>query len=118
MNKISATILDFASPLTSGLGSDAPIEAHRDALRIATTVWNAVVLEACGNSEFVTELLGKAGEAGRQDSGAAGAVIRELVRRKRALYAEDLRLVGEWELRTVGKGEISLRAVAHAAPLR
>ncbi len=118
MNKISATILDFARPLTSGLGFDAPIEAHRNALRIAITVWNGVVLEACGNPEFVTELLGNAGEAGHQGSGAAGAVIRELVRRKRALYAEDLRLVGEWELRKLGNGEISLRAVAHAAPSR
>lgn len=115
MTKISATILDFASPLTSGLGFDAPIEAHRDALRIATTVWNAVVLEASGSPEFVTELLGNAAEAGPQCS---GAVIHELVRRKRALYADDLRLVGDWELRKDGKGEISLRAVAHAAPSR
>jgi hypothetical protein len=77
VKKISATILDFARPLTDGLGDDTPIEIRRETLQLAITLWNCLVLL------------------------------------KHTKYRRDLRLVGDWELRDLGGGELSLRAVAH-----
>ena len=43
------------------------------------------------------------------------ALVQAMILRRQALYADDFRLVGEWELRDLGNGGVSLRAVAHAA---
>jgi len=43
-------------------------------------------------------------------------LVQAMILRRHALYADDLRLVGDWELRDLGNGEVSLRAVAHAPP--
>lgn len=41
--KISETFLHFAEPLLQGLGPDATKHQMEEALKIAFTVWNAVV---------------------------------------------------------------------------
>ncbi len=116
MKKISTAILDFAKPLTDGLVPDAPLDVRRDTLRLAITLWNGLVLQACGQGEFLTELFDRFRKLPHRDSVIMGALVRDMVLRKHTLYAEDLRLVGEWELRDMGDGEVSLRAVAHAPP--
>lgn len=116
MKKISAAILDFAKPLTDGLAADAPLDVRRDTLRIAITLWNALVLQACGQGEYLAELFDRFRKMPRRDSVVMGALVRDMVLRRHALYPDDLRLVGEWDLRDLGDGELSLRAVAHAPP--
>jgi hypothetical protein len=116
VKKISATILDFAKPLTDGLAADAPLDLRRDTLRIAITLWNGLVLQACGQGELLAELFERFRKMPHRDSVIMGALVRDMVLRKHTLYSDDLRLVGEWELRDLGDGEVSLRAVAHAPP--
>ncbi len=115
MNKISAALLDFAKPLTDELPAGVPLDVRRETLGIAITVWNALVLHACGQGEYLTELFDRFRKLPHRDSVIMGALVRDLVLRKHALHSNDLRLVGEWELRDIGDGEVSLRAVAHAA---
>jgi hypothetical protein len=51
-----------------------------------------------------------------RDSLIMGALVGDMVLRKHPLYPEDLRLVGEWELRHLGDGEVLLRAVGLIKP--
>ena len=48
--KISETFLDFASPLLEPLGPEATEQEMEHALKIAFTVWNAVVYDAVDRS--------------------------------------------------------------------
>ena len=55
--KISETFLHFAEPLLQGLGPDATKHQMDEALKIAFTVWNAVVYEmANGETRFLDML--------------------------------------------------------------
>jgi len=116
VKKISATILNFASPITDKLDADASIELRRDTLSIAIVLWNSLVLHACDQGEYPADLVARFRKMPPQGSAVMAALVQAMVLRRQALYADDLRLVGEWELRDLGDGEVSLRAVAHAAP--
>ena len=55
--KISETFLHFAEPLLDPLGPRATEEQENQVLKIAFTVWNAVVYEtANGDTRFMTTL--------------------------------------------------------------
>lgn len=55
--KISETLLDFAEPLLKGLGGGPSPHSVREALQIAWTIWNAVVLEqTSGNGAHFAEI--------------------------------------------------------------
>jgi hypothetical protein len=116
VKKISATILDFATPLTDGLRADASLDLRRETLGIAITLWNTLVLQACGQGEYLAELLERFRKMPERYSLGMAPLIQAMILRRHALYADDLRLVGNWELRDLGNGEVSLRAVAHAPP--
>jgi hypothetical protein len=116
VKKISATILDFAKPLTDGLPAGTPIEARRETLLIAITLWNALSLQACGQGEAFTDLVEHFRKLPAPQSVVMASLVREMVVRRQRLYPHDLRLVGDWELRDLDNGEVSLRAVAHAPP--
>lgn len=113
MKKISATILDFARPLTDGLGDDTPIEIRRETLQLAITLWNCLVLRDCGQGEHLADLFDRLRGLSVTDTMRMAPLIEELVLRKHTKYRRDQRLVGDWELRDLGGGELSLRAVAH-----
>lgn len=118
MQKISAAILDFAAPLTDRLAADTPLEIRRETLRLAITIWNALVLQACGQGEYLAELFERFRKLPPGDSAAMAPLVQKLIVRRHERHADDLRLVGEWELKDLGNGEASLRAVAHAAPAK
>lgn len=60
--KISETFLDFAEPLLAPLGAEATEHEMEEALKIAFTVWNAVVFDAVNrNSRWVDQLRDLAG---------------------------------------------------------
>ncbi len=118
MKKISAAILDFAAPLTDRLADDTPLEVRRETLRLAITIWNALVYQACGEGEYLTELFAHFRKLSPGDSAAMAPLVQKLILRRHERHADDLRLVGEWELKDLGDGELSLRAVAHAAPAK
>lgn len=116
--KISAAILDFAVPLTENLAADAPLDLRRETLGLVITIWNALVLQACGQDEYLTEIFDRLRKMPPRISAAMAPLVQALLLRRHGRYADDLRLVGEWELKDLGNGELSLRAVAHAAPVK
>ncbi len=112
--KISEAFLDFASPLTAIMPDDAPEASIEQALMIAFTVWNGVILDDVnGNGYYLTRL----NEQASHDP-ILQALLRELVHRKRTLFADDQRLVGNYKV-TRKQGELRLWAEArdpHSAP--
>lgn len=112
--KISETLLEFADPLVTGvLDEGGGIEQVQTCLEVATTIWNALVLEATGDSSFIEEARRMLAPL-RTSSGASPLEV--LVRRKRTHFANDLRLVGPWHLYPDGDDGFRLQATALAPP--
>jgi hypothetical protein len=105
--KISEAFLDFASPLLDPLGAGATDDQLDQALKIAFTVWNAVVYETVnGNTRYVEMVR----QLTAHDMEMA-AFTQQLIARKRQLFGDDHRLIGEYKL-TRKDGELRLRAEA------
>ncbi|OGV64655.1 MAG: hypothetical protein A3K19_29985 [Lentisphaerae bacterium RIFOXYB12_FULL_65_16] len=101
---ISATFLDFATPLLRALSPQASKDDAEAALKIAFTVWNFVVLDVLhGNHEYVAMI--RQSTAGEP---ASAAVVEQMIARKQALFADDHRLLGKYSL-TRKHGEWRLR---------
>ena len=94
VGKISEAFLDFASPLIDAAGPEAGPPELEPILKIAFSVWNAVVIDTVnGDSRFV--------DAIRQATAAApgaSALVESLLSRKRLVFANDDRLIGNYEL--------------------
>lgn len=105
--RISETLLEFAAPLPEAAGNAAGQPQIESVLRVACTVWNAVVLDAVnGNTRFVDELRRRTAI----HPGPA-VVVEQLIMRKRTSFADDYRAIGNHELCQKG-GEWVLRAEA------
>jgi hypothetical protein len=106
--KISETFLDFAAPLLDPLGVEATEHEMENALQIAFTVWNAVVFDAVDRSTCWVDRLRSylAGQDPRVQ-----ALVEQLIARKRSLFGDDYRLVGEYHLYR-HHGQLRLRAEA------
>jgi hypothetical protein len=112
--KISETILDFAGLTPDALPSKAPERRAQEALTVACTVWNAVVFADVLNDPRHLE------DVRRRIAGTPqGAVlVEQLIARKRALYADDERLIGDFEVTRTEDG-INVHAEArnpHSLP--
>ena len=105
--KISETFLQFAEPLLTPLGPSATKEQMNQVLQIAFTAWNAVVYESV-NSD--TQYLQMARDLTKGQP-EIEALINQLIQRKRRLFGDDHRLVGEFKL-TLKNGELNLRVEA------
>ena len=106
--KISETFLKFAEPLTDALGEGITKEQLEQILKIAFTVWNAVVFDTvAGNNDFVSQL------RSLSSGDPVAATIEQMIRRKRKAFADDLRLIGNYKL-TWTNGEWRLWAEARA----
>lgn len=92
--KISETLLDFAGLTPDALPSKNPERRAREALTVACTVWNAVVFADVLNNlhhlDDVRRLI-----AGTPD---LAMLIEQLIARKRSLFADDERLIGNFEV--------------------
>ena len=105
--KISETFLHFAEPLLEALGPNATDDQMEQSLKIAFTVWNAVVYETVnGDRRF----LDMAHELTSHEP-VMGAMVDFLIARKRSLFGDDHRLVGEYKF-VYKDGERRLRAEA------
>uniref|UniRef100_A0A832A298 Uncharacterized protein n=1 Tax=Desulfacinum infernum TaxID=35837 RepID=A0A832A298_9BACT len=106
-SKISETFLDFAEPLLLSAGAKITKHQFEKALRIAFTVWNSVVYDTVnGNSNFVTEL-----KKYVADDPSAEALIERMISRKKTMFGDDLRLIGDYKIMNK-KGQWRLRAEA------
>lgn len=110
--RISEAFLDFATPVLVSMPADATEAAIEGALRTPFVVWNAVVLEAVnGDGQYLDQM--------RQllsHHPACLGLVTMLVDRKRALFAEDQRLIGKYEVRRKD-GQLNLWAEARTVPL-
>ena len=92
--KISETFQRFAEPLAEAVGEEITKERYEEILKLAFTVWNAVVFDThAGNGNFVSQL--------RQlmsGNPQAEAMVEQLIQRKKRHFADDQRVVGRYEL--------------------
>ena len=105
--KISETFLHFAEPLLAGLGPGATEHQMEEALKVAFTVWNAVVYETANDDTRFLDML-RESMAPRSEL-AMG--IEQMIARKRSLFGDDHRVVGQFKLTRKG-GEVRLWAEA------
>lgn len=112
--KISETFLDFAAPLLHELPRNAREQRAKEALHIACTAWNAVVFaDVLNDNHFLDEI-----RSLMADKPELAQLMEPLIARKRALFGDDERLIGTWEVTRTSDG-INLRADArdpHAVP--
>ena len=105
--KISETFLEFVGPFMEELGAGATDHQLEQMLQVGFTVWNAVVFDAVNaTSRFVDQVR----DLTAHDP-AVGAFVEELIARKRRLFGDDQRLIGQYQLYRNG-GELRLRAEA------
>jgi hypothetical protein len=110
---LSDTLLEFARPLLEHLPSDATPEQGEEVMRLAVTVWNAIVADRWERGTFhlreVHAHLEAAEEPGRT---VMLSVLDALVARKRLLFEADLRAIGRFELSGSASGKLRVRAEA------
>jgi hypothetical protein len=105
--KISATFLQFAEPLLDAHGPNLTEAQMEQPLRIAWTVWNAVVYaDAGGNARILGGVRTSTGH-----NPQLKGFIEALIDHKRTVFGDDHRLIGEYKLFRKD-GEIRLRAEA------
>ena len=105
--KISETFLHFAEPLLDALGPNAPDDQMEQSLKIAFTVWNAVVYETVNGDRHFLDMAHKL----TSHEPVMGALVDFMIARKRRLFGDDHRLVGEFKF-VYKNGERRLRAEA------
>lgn len=104
---ISETFLDFSLPLLDAIGEGATKYQVERVLQITYTVWNAIVLDTVkGTTEHIS-MLRQTIKGDPMNS----ALIEQLISRKKDMFADDLRVIGEYSL-IQKKGEWRLRADA------
>lgn len=100
--KISETFLEFLEPLLVVLGPTATAEEIEPTLRIGFMVWNSVVFEdQRGDPEVMQRMRGLL--AGNPRLAQEGVLIEHLIARKRELFADDPRLIGDYKLSREGE---------------
>lgn len=96
MKPISRTLLEFARPLLQVVGPEPDRETFAGVLRVAVTVWNAVVMEQVGHSGKYLEAAREA--VGEQALPAAVSVFDALVEHKHQAHPDDHRLILDYRL--------------------
>jgi hypothetical protein len=98
--KISETFLSFAEPLLQELPAEGPVRHVENALKVAYTVWNAVVFaDALGEDRQLADARLRMGI-----DPAALALVETLISRKRALFGDDARFIGTYKVRKTADG--------------
>jgi hypothetical protein len=105
--KISETFLDFASPLMNDLPSEVAEHRARQALQVSFTVWNAVIFADVLNDHGYIDQIRHL-TAGNPK---AGLLVEQMIARKRELFANDERMIGDWEVTRTEDG-INVRSDA------
>jgi len=106
--KISEPFLLLAEPLLEAHGPNMTEAQMEQPLRIAWTVWKAVVYADAGKNGHMLDSVRK---SMCQDPHVKG-LVEGLIDRKRTAFGDDDRLIGDYTLFR-RDGEIRLRAEAH-----
>jgi hypothetical protein len=110
---ISTALLSFARPLLRAVGQPKS-EADLDAvLRVAVTIWNAVVLEQSGQAGRYLD------QARRQieewSLPAAVQLFEALVAHKHQAFEDDLRLILDYRVMRAADGRLGVEVTAGPA---
>ena len=87
---ISEMFLDFADPIMESLPEDGNAAQMEHALKIAYTMWNAMVLEEVKGDRHTLDLL----HAAVVQHPEATILINALIDRKQTWFGSDPRLIG------------------------
>ena len=91
--RLSETLFHFARLTPDALPDEAPERRAREALMVACTVWNAVVFaDVLHDHRYLDEA--RRLMAGKPE---AAVLVDQLIARKRAMFADDERLIGNFE---------------------
>lgn len=114
--KISATIIDFGTPLLEQLDAEQPLTVVRAAFDIVVTVWNAHVMAmpAWNAPQFLADL-----EALLHNPAVAPQMLqayRALIAHRQERFADDPRAVGAWNVAIDANGSVRLHRDARVPP--
>ncbi|HYC78987.1 MAG TPA: hypothetical protein VEI02_15275 [Planctomycetota bacterium] len=113
---LSEALVDYFRPmLEERAGPDAQPSLRRLLVTLAVRVWNDAVLAARGLSGAAPSLQEDLDKLSDRTAEALRAVAQDLADRKRLYFADDLRLVGRWEL-TADKGRLAFRCAPLLPP--
>ena len=104
---IPETFLHFAAPLLHDLSSEAPEDRAQVALKLSFTTWHTVIFADVLNDHRHLDEIRRL----MADKPEAALLMEQLVTRKRALFADDERMAGTWEVTRTEDG-VNLRADA------
>jgi hypothetical protein len=116
--KISETFLSFAEPMFRDMPTDMDGLVPRvdSALKVAYAVWNAVVIaDVLGDDSYLADLRRRMGSIP-----GSPTFVETLIFRKRALFGDDARIIGTYEVYKTADG-FNVRADArdpHTLPPR
>jgi len=94
-NKISEAFLQYSMPLIDSLGDSPTQNQIEKILQLTYSVWNSMVLDEVRNNSSNIDMLKKL----LNNDFEGLAILEELISRKRTLFSNDLRLIGEYSLR-------------------
>ncbi|HOX44150.1 MAG TPA: hypothetical protein PK668_11160 [Myxococcota bacterium] len=110
---ISAALLSFARPLLRAVGQPEREEELDAVLRVAVTIWNAVVLEQSGQAGRYLD------QARRQieewSLPAAAQLFEALVEHKHQAFEDDLRLILDYRVMRDDGGRLGVEVTAGPA---
>jgi len=111
--KLSETILDFAAPLLEQYRPVPTIEEARGALCLATQIWNFHVMAdpLWGKPQYLSDARERM--CGPGSPPGMAALFEVLSARRKALFSDDRRAVGNWTFEADGPGNHTLRCDAH-----
>ena len=113
MRPISTTLLDFCQPLLRVIGPDPDRETFEGMLKVAVTVWNAIVMEQAG---FSGQYLDQAQEQVQtQALPAAAQVFDALVEHKHQAFCDDRRLILDYRVVEAEGGKLGVEVDAGSA---
>ena len=92
--KISETFLQFAAPVLDDLPSEAPEHRAQQELEVSFTAWNAVIFADVLNDHRHLDEIRRL----TADNPETALLMEQLIARKRALFADDERPIGTWEV--------------------
>lgn len=105
------TLLEFAQPLLALADENTTPEQLEELLKLVVTIWNAVVVDAWGQGTHHTAEL-EAAMAGEGSPPEMSSLFHEFLRRKRELFADDLRAIDQVAVEADGAGGLVVRAEA------
>ena len=106
--KISAAFIDYVSPILDSLGLEPGDQGSVPVMKIAHAVWNALVFEqARGDRRFIESL-----QQSMEGNAFGDALLTRLIERRRQHFADDLRVIGNYEIKRKWHGGLSLWAEA------